>query len=69
MKKTFGVFAVVGALLLLMAVAVMFTPMLRAAPAAQDAPAAPDTILGLSQITRSIDLQKIQPAGVLTVGT
>jgi polar amino acid transport system substrate-binding protein len=69
MRKTFIGFAVIGALFLLIAFAGMYAPMLQAAPATQETPAAPDMLPGLSPINSSDDWQKIQAAGVLTVGT
>ena len=69
MRRTFGVTAVIGALLLLTLLVGAYAPVLQAAPVSQETPAPADTLLGLSPINSSGDWQQIQAAGVLTVGT
>ncbi|HHY58142.1 MAG TPA: transporter substrate-binding domain-containing protein [Chloroflexi bacterium] len=62
-------FALIGVLLAAALFAVASSPGLYAAPGAQDAPAQPDTPLGLSPLDSSADWKEIQATGVLTVGT
>jgi ABC-type amino acid transport substrate-binding protein len=68
-KRLYPMFALAGLLAVLAVLAIVYAPGLQAAPNAQETPAQPDTLLGLSPIDSSADWEEIQAAGVLTVGT
>ncbi|HRA64938.1 MAG TPA: transporter substrate-binding domain-containing protein [Caldilinea sp.] len=68
-KKVIALLTLSGVLMVLAALTIAYTPILQAAPVAQDAPAQPEVMLGLSPINSGADWEKIQASGVLTVGS